>query len=289
MPNYVITTDSTVDMPREYLQKNQVPCLGLSFSMAGIHYVDDENCPLSPEQFYSLVRQGQMPVTAQANMTDFIQMVEPLLAEGKDVLHIAFSSGLSGSLNSYNLGAQDLLIKYPDRKIVVVDSLCASMGEGLLLYYALENWHKGMGLEENAQWLEDNKLHLCHWFTVDDLHHLHRGGRVSKASAILGSLMGIKPVLHVDDQGHLLLIEKVRGRMASLSAMVRHMAETAFDPKDQMVFISHGDCLEDAKKLETMVRKQLGVKRFMINTIGPVIGTHSGPGTLALFFLGSKR
>lgn len=189
----------------------------------------------------SFVR-AHRPRRCQVNTYEFIDFAEPFLAAGEDVLHIAFSSGLSGTYESCARGAEELRAKYPDRKIVVVDSLAASMGEGLLVYYADENRKAGMSLDDNAKWLEENKLHLCHWFTVDDLMHLHRGGRVSKTSAVFGSLLGIKPVLHVDDEGHLILMSKVRGRDASLKALVGKMKETALsNVRDQMVFISHGD------------------------------------------------
>ena len=188
------------------------------------------------------------------------------------------------------MAAADLREKYPDRTLIVVDSLAASMGEGLMLYYVDENRKKGLSIEENAQWLEENKLHLCHWFTVDDLMFLHRGGRVSKTSAIFGSLLGIKPVMHVDNEGHLIVMAKARGRNGSLEALVDHMEKTGGpDIKNQMIFISHGDSLEDAEKLKEMIRRRLGCEKFLINTIGAVIGSHSGPGTIALFFMGSER
>lgn len=206
---------------------------------------------------------------------------------GEDVLHLCFSSGLSGTYASCVQGAQELQEKYPARTIRVVDSLAASMGEGLLLYYAEENRKAGMSLEDNVKWLEDNRLHLCHWFTVNDLMHLHRGGRVSKASAIFGSLLGIKPVLHVDDEGHLILMSKSRGRLASIEALAAKMKEIAnADVADQMIFISHGDCKEEAEKLRDIVQRTTGAHRFLIHDIGTVIGSHSGPGTLALFFMG---
>lgn len=288
--SYRITTDSTCDMPREYYQENDIPMVGLAYQMEGKEYREGSSGELPNHEFYEQLRAGIQSSTMQVNAFEFKEFLEPLLQAGEDVLHLCFSSGLSGTYASAVQGAQDLREKYPDRTIVVVDSLAASMGEGLLLYYAVENRKAGMSLEENAKWLEDNKLHLCHWFTVDDLMHLHRGGRVSKASAIFGSLLGIKPVLHVDDEGHLILMSKSRGRQGSMEALVAKMKETATPAAaDQMVFISHGDCPEDAEKLRRMVEEATGAKRFMINSIGTVIGSHSGPGTLALFFLGSKR
>ena len=186
-------------------------------------------------------------------------------------------------------GAAELREKYPDRTILVVDSLAASMGEGLLLYYAQTHKEAGMTIQENAKWLEDNKLHLCHWFTVDDLNHLKRGGRINAATALFGTMLSIKPVLHVDDTGHLVPVSKTRGRKASLLALVDRMAESAVDPAGQTIFISHGDCEADAEFVADEVRRRFGVQDIYINYVGPVIGNHSGPGTLALFFLGSRR
>lgn len=288
--SYRITTDSTSDLPRSFLQERDIPCVGLAFQLDGQEYREDENLQLTMTEFYNALRGGKMSSTMQVNTFEFLSFVEPFLAAGEDVLHICFSSGLSGTYASVVAGAQELKEKYPERKLVVVDSLAASLGEGLLVYYADENRKKGMTLEENARWLEENKLHLCHWFTVDDLMFLHRGGRVSKTSAVLGSLLGIKPVLHVDDEGHLIMMSKARGRQASIQALVKKMKETAIgDVKEQTIFICHGDCMDDAKKLEEMVRSEMGCHTFLINYTGTVIGSHSGPGTLALFFLGSHR
>ena len=179
--------------------------------------------------------------------------------------------------------------QFPGRRVEVFDSLAAYMGEGLLVYLAAQQQKAGLTLDQLLAWLKENVLHLCHWFTVDDLNHLKRGGRVSAATALVGTMLGIKPVLHVDDEGHLIPVSKVRGRKQSLDELVRKMAETALDPAGQTVFISHGDCLADAQYVEKRVRETLGVKKFYINFIGPVIGAHSGPGTVALFFLGQHR
>lgn len=288
--SYRITTDSTCDMPREFYQENDIPVVGMAYQMEGKEYREGSDGELPIHEFYERLRAGSQSSTMQVNAFEFVEFIEPLLQAGEDVLHLCFSSGLSGTYASALQGAQELREKYPERTLVVVDSLAASMGEGLLLYYAVENRKAGMSLADNAQWLEDNRLHLCHWFTVDDLMHLHRGGRVSKASAIFGSLLGIKPVLHVDDEGHLILMSKSRGRQGSLEALVAKMKETAAPAAaEQMIFISHGDCPEDAEKLRRLAEEATGAKRFMVNSIGTVIGSHSGPGTLALFFLGTKR
>lgn len=239
--------------------------------------------------FYNKLRAGVMSTTTQVNSEEFIQVFTPVLEAGDDILYIAFSSGLSGTCQSAHLAKKELEQKFPGRRIEVFDSLCASMGEGLLVYHAATRKNNGASLDEVLAWLKENVLHLCHWFTVDDLNHLKRGGRVSTATALVGTMLGIKPVLHVDDEGHLIPVSKVRGRKQSLDALVKKMEETAIDPQDQVIFISHGDCLEDAKYVARQVREKLGVKDVKINFIGPVIGAHSGPGTVALFFLGSSR
>ena len=288
--SYRITTDSTCDMPDAFYEERGIAHVNLSLEFNGKEYKDGFNENLSAHTFYESLRNGGMASTTQVNPAEFIDFVEPFLAAGEDVLHLAFSSGLSGTYASCETAAKDLREKYPERTLVVIDSLAASMGEGLLLYYADENRKKGLSLEENARWLEDNKLHLCHWFTVNDLMFLHRGGRVSKTSAVFGSLLGIKPVMHVDNEGHLIVMSKARGRGASLEALVDHMEKTGNpDIKDQMIFISHGDCLEDVEKLKAIIRRRIGCENFMVNPVGAVIGSHSGPGTVALFFLGSER
>jgi DegV family protein with EDD domain len=215
--------------------------------------------------------------------------MEPLLQAGKDVLVLAFSSGLSTTYNSAVIAAEDLKERYPDRKVYVVDTLCASMGQGLLVYLTAQQKADGKTIEEARDFAEESKRRLCHWFTVDDLNHLKRGGRISAATALVGTMLSIKPVLHVDDEGHLISMGKARGRQASLKALVDKMEETAIDPGSQTVFISHGDCLRDAETVAAMVKERFGVQNVVISYVGPVIGSHSGPGTMALFFLGRQR
>ena len=287
--SYRITTDSTADLPQEFLNERGIAYVGLAFQIGGEEYREGPDLKMTSKEFYDQLRAGTPASTVQVNTYEFIDFAEPFLAAGEDVLHIAFSSGLSGTYESCARGAEELRAKYPERKIVVVDSLAASMGEGLLVYYADENRKAGMSLDDNAKWLEENKLHLCHWFTVDDLMHLHRGGRVSRTSAVFGSLLGIKPVLHVDDEGHLINISKARGRNASLKALVDKMEKTVTEEGKKTVFISHGDCLKDAELVADMVRERFGTEDIHINYVGPVIGAHSGPGTLALFYLGTVR
>ncbi len=285
---FILTVDSTCDMPEALLQEHDVPVISMSYTLDGETYPDSEGHSLAPKEFYDRVRAGSMPMTAQVTSEQAKDFFRPLVESGSDVLHIAFSSALSGSCASAMYAAQELS-QAGGPQIRVVDSLCASMGEGLLLHYAVQLRDEGKTLEEAVQWLEDNKLHLCHNFTVDDLKHLHRGGRVSRTSAIVGTLLGIKPVLHVDDAGRLIPLSKVRGRRAALDTLVSNMQMQVGRFVNEVVYISHGDCLADAEYVRDQVREKLGIKKFLLNPIGPVIGTHSGPGTVALFFLGEKR
>ena len=290
MGEYVILTDSSADLTAELAAELGVEVIPLSFTMEDKTYFNyPDNRDIDPADFYARLRGGAMATTAAVNVADYTEAMEPILKEGKDVLVLAFSSGLSATCHSAQIAAGELMEQYPDRKVYVVDTLCASLGQGLLVWHAAQLQKAGKSIEEVRDWTEENKLHLCHWFTVDDLHFLKRGGRVSAATAVVGSMLQIKPVLHVDDEGHLINVGKARGRGASLTALVDHMKETAIDPAEQTVFISHGDCLADAEKVAADVKARLGFKEVVINTIGPVIGAHSGPGTVALFFLGTKR
>ena len=285
---FVITTDSGSDLTGSYCEENGIICMDLSYTINGETYSNSDPRMTYP-QFYALVRKGAMPVTQQINPQQVVTAMEPILQEGKDILHLGFSSGLSGSYNSTCIAAEELREKYPDANIVTIDTLAASMGQGLLVHKAVQMKKAGASLAEIADWVEKNKLHLVHMFTVDDLNHLHRGGRVSKATALVGTALGIKPVLHVDDEGHLINIGKVRGRKASLNALVDRMMELADGWENPDVFISHGDCIEDARYVADEVRRRLGKVEITIGYVGSVIGSHSGPGTLALFFMGEHR
>ena len=288
MSDYVIVTDSSADLPASLVQELGVEVLPLSFTIQGKtyhNYPDDRE--MDPKVFYKMLRDGQMATTSAVNVAEYTNMLEPFLQAGKDVLVLAFSSGLSTTYQSSVIAVNELSEQYPDRKIYAVDTLCASLGQGLLVWHAVQEQKKGKSIEEVRDWVEENKLHLCHWFTVDDLHFLKRGGRISAATAVVGTMLSIKPVLHVDDEGHLISMGKARGRGASLTALVDHMEQTVTDV--DTVFISHGDCLTDAEKVAADVKKRFGTKDVVINNVGPVIGAHSGPGTLALFFLGTKR
>lgn len=287
MNTYAIITDTTSDLPKDYQKENDIDIIPLYYSMDNVIYGDEKD--MEPSKFYSLMRSGKMPTTMASNPERIQKCFSKHLDAGKDILYIAFSSGLSSSYNSAAMVSQNLSEDYPNQKIIVIDSKSASMGEGLLVYYAIENQKAGLNIEENAEWIENNKLHLCHQFTVNDLNHLHRGGRVSKATAIIGTMINVKPVLHVDNKGHLIPLCNVRGRKKALTTLVDNMEVSSKNYKNDIVFISHGDCLEDAKYVQTLIQERLGINDFMINYICPTVGTHSGYGTLALFYMGDKR
>ena len=284
---FTLTTDSTVDMPFSYLDENDVAFTQLKFTIDGYTYSDGDP-EMSGKVFYDLVRSGKTSVTTQVNIEEFKDFFKEALEKGKDVLHLCFSSGLSGTCNSAVIAANELSEEYPDKKIIVVDSLCASMGQGLLLDYAISLRDEGKTIEEVKDWLENNKLKLVHYFTVDDLNHLQRGGRISKLTAVFGGLLNVKPILHVDDNGKLVSVGKVRGRKQSLDELV-NMVEKLQGGPQKKVFISHGDCQDEADYVAKSVKERLDVEVVMTNCIGPVIGGHAGPGTMAIFFMGVHR
>lgn len=290
MSEYVLITDSSADLSQEMVQELGVTVLPLSFTIQGKIYRNyPDNREMDLPLFYDMLRAGELATTSAVNVAEYTQAVEPILQEGKDVLILAFSSGLSSTYQASVLAAGELREKYPDRKIYTVDTLCASLGQGLLVYLAAQEQRKGKSIEEVRDWAEETKLHLCHQFTVDDLHFLKRGGRISATTAVVGSMLQIKPVLHVDNEGHLINIGKARGRQASLKALVDKMEKTVTEEGRKTVFISHGDCRKDAVTVADMVRERFGTQDIRINYVGPVIGAHSGPGTLALFYLGTER
>lgn len=290
MSEYVLITDSSADLSQEMVQELRVTVLPLSFTIQGKTYRNyPDNREMDLPLFYDMLRAGELATTSAVNVAEYTQAVEPILQEGKDVLILAFSSGLSSTYQASVLAAGELREKYPDRKIYTVDTLCASLGQGLLVYLAAQEQRKGKSIEEVRDWAEETKLHLCHQFTVDDLHFLKRGGRISATTAVVGSMLQIKPVLHVDNEGHLINIGKARGRQASLKALVDKMEKTVTEEGRKTVFISHGDCRKDAVTVADMVRERFGTQDIRINFVGPVIGAHSGPGTLALFYLGTER
>ena len=285
--SYRIITDNCCDFPPAMYED-----LNLSVVPLTVRFQGKEVSQYSEKwlkKMFDGLRAGEEATTSAVNPQGWESAMEPVLAAGEDVLVLAFSSGLSTTYQSAVIAATELSEKYPDRKIRVIDTLCASLGQGLLVWYACQKRDAGMGFEELGDWVEANKLNLCMWFTVDDLMFLKRGGRVSAATALVGTMLQIKPVLHVDDEGHLINMAKARGRKASIEALAKKLGETGLPGENDTVFICHGDCLEDAQTLERIVKERYGVKNVFIYYVGAVIGSHSGPGTLALFFLGNQR
>lgn len=287
--SFQLMTDSSCDLPLSYYEENNIELVSLGLQMDGVLYNGEEGEPLDPKVFYERLRGGAMPTTFQVTPEQVKIHAEPYMQKGIDILAIAFSSGLSGTAHSYVVAAKELMEKYPNVKFYVVDSLAASMGEGLLLDYVLRKAESGATIEEVRDYAESLKLNIDHWFTVEDLFHLKRGGRVSAATAVVGTLLNIKPVLHVDNEGHLISMDKAVGRKKSIRALVEKMDELGnFDAEDP-VFISHGDCEADAEFLKKLIIERFGERRVFISFIGPVIGSHAGAGTLALFFKGKVR
>lgn len=290
MKDFVIITDSSCDMPQELADELGLVVMPLSVTVDGEtykNYLDERE--IASHDFYEKLRSGKMAVTAAANISDFEGGMRKVLEEGKDVLYLGFSSALSSTYSAGAAMAAELAEEFPDRKVYAFDTLCASMGQGLLIYLAAQKALEGADIDETLKYVEETRPHLAHWFTVDDLYHLKRGGRVSAATAIVGSALNIKPILHVDDEGRLINVGKVRGRKKSVQELAERMAKTAINPSEQTIFISHGDCIEDAEYLAQIIKERMNVRDVIISPVGPVIGAHSGPGTLALFFLATNR
>ena len=288
MSNYVILTDSGTDFTKEMIEELDVELLDLWVTRENEEPVPNSSLDLS--EFYAFLREKKSASTAAVNIDSFIEIMTPILEAGKDILYLGFSSGLSSTYASGKLAADELMEKYPDRKIYTVDTLAASLGQGLLVYLAAKRRLAGESIEAVRDFVENTKLNLCHWFTIDDLFFLKRGGRVSGATAVVGTMLGIKPVMHVDNEGHLINVAKARGRRASVDALFDKAKNTMIGERaNSSVFISHGDCIEDAEYLAERIKNEIGVKEVRIAYVGSVIGSHSGPGTLALFFLGSER
>ena len=288
MSDYVIYTDSSCDFSIDDIKKR-----GLDSSSLTFRFDDSEkeftNDEMSISDFYQKMRNGGIAKTAAVNAATFASGFEKILKSGKDVLYIGFSGGLSTTFNSAQIAAEELRSDYPDRKILTVDTLAASAGIALLIDLIIEKKNNGATIEEAYAFAEETKLSICHWFTVDDLVYLKRGGRVSAATALVGNMLGIKPVLHVDNDGHLINVGKVRGRKTSIIALADKYGELAVDTKNGKVYISHSDCIKDAEELAGIIETKYGAKTELITNVGPVIGAHSGPGTLALFFVGRER
>lgn len=290
MARYRIVTDSSCDLTQEMADEMNMKITPLAVRFRGKEYRNYlDGRELDVKEFYQGLRDGEPTSTTAANPELWKQIIEPALKDGEDVLVLAFSSGLSATCTTACLAADELREQYPERKIYVVDTLCASLGQGMLCWLVNRKKEEGATLEEARDYAENTKLHLAHWFTVDDLFFLKRGGRISGATAVMGTMLQIKPVLHVDDAGKLISVGKARGRKASIQAMAAKVGEDAIEPEKQVMFICHGDCLEDAEYLAKLVQEQYHVPEIHINHVGPVIGSHSGPGTLAVFFLAQHR
>ena len=287
MNEYIILTDSSADLDVEMARENGIEILDLMVVVEG--EAPKRNRDVDVKEFYNFLREKKGATTAALNIDDFTKAMEPIVESGKDILYLGFSSGLSGTYAAGKLAAEELSEKYPDKRIYTVDTLCASLGQGLLVYLAAMKKKAGATIEEVRDYVESTKLHLCHWFTVDDLFFLKRGGRVSAATAVLGTMLSIKPVMHVDNAGKLINVEKARGRRDSVNRLFDKCKSSSIDIAEQTVFICHGDCIEDAEYLSDRLKNELGVKEVYIGYTGPVIGAHSGPGTLALFFIGTER
>ncbi len=286
---FAIVTDSSCDMPKSFYEEHGVEVVNLGFTMNNVNYEGESGEKIEEKEFYRLLREGSMPTTYQVTAEIAKPHIEKFLSDGKDVLVLTFSSGLSGTAGSFIVAGRELSKAYPKRKICVVDTLCASMGEGLLLYYAVNKADEGASLEETREYVEDLKLHICHHFTVDNLFHLKRGGRVSTATAIVGSMLKIKPIMHVDNEGKLIAIGKAMGRKKSLSMLVENLFASADMDEDDPIFISHGDCMEDVEYVKRLILEKRPTANIVVYYVGAVIGAHSGAGTVALFNKGHQR
>ena len=284
---YRIVTDTGCDFPQEMYKEKNLVVVPLTVNYRGQEYTEYTETWL--QEMYAGLRAGENATTSAVNPQGWGSAIKPILEAGEDALVLTFSSGLSTTYQSAVIAAQELMEAFPERKVNVVDTRCASLGQGLFVHYACCKRDQGMDLDQLTAWCEENKLHLCHWFTVDDLMYLKRGGRVSAATALVGTMLQIKPVLHVDNEGHLINKAKVRGRRASIDALVKKMQETALPGENDLAYICHGDCAADAQYLEKQLKEKCGVKEVFYYYTGAVSGSHSGPGTLALFFLGEQR
>ncbi len=289
MSHFTILTDSCCDLPVQLVKELNISVLPLTFTLRGMSYSNHaDNREMAPQDFYEFLRKGEMATTSGVNVGQYQEAMEAILKRGRDVLVLSFSSALSTSYQSAVIAAQELSDQYPQQKIAVVDTLCASMGQGLLVYLAAQQKKQGASLEEVQAWVEEHRLHVCHQFTVDELGFLKRGGRISTATAVVGTMLSVKPLLHVDDQGKLVSIGKARGRNAALKSLLSQLESTAQEGIDT-IFISHGDCLEEIAPLITSIQGRFPNAKVVTGFIGPVIGAHAGPGTVAVFYLGNQR
>lgn len=290
MRDYIIVTDATSDIPNEMANELNVKVVPMSFSLGEKnynHYPDYRE--LDIKTFYDKQRAGQTSLTTQINVAVYLDFFEEIIKSDKDVLYISFSSALSSTYQSSVLATKELNEKYPDFKIITIDSKAATLGETLLVKLAAQKKSEGMNIEDLSKWVADNHLKVCHYFTVDDLNHLKRGGRMTAMTAFIGTALDIKPILHVNDEGKLIPLDKVRGRKKALKVLFNYLAELSENLEEQTIFIGHGDCIEDARYLESLIKEAYKVKEVIIHPIGPIIGSHTGPGAITLFFLGKHR
>ena len=285
----IIFTDSCCDLPINFVKENNIEVMELRVNLKGEDIPDDLGESINYKDFYKLIRNGEMPTTSQVNVGEFQERFQKYVNEGYSIIYIGFSSALSGCVNSARLAMENIKLDNENADITIIDSKSASMGLGLLVYYASKMLKEGKSKDEIVNWIEENKLRVNHWFTVDDLNHLKRGGRVSSSVAIVGTMLSIKPIMHVDDEGRLTPVSKVKGRKKSIKVLQEKIVEKIVNPEEQVIFISHGDCLEEAEHLKELITSVIKVKDVIINNVGPVIGSHSGPGTMALFFIGNSR
>ncbi len=290
MKDYIIMTDSSCDLPAQLAEElgvMSIPLMVLLDGKAYRNYLDERE--ITCKEFYGALREGKQGTTSAVNVDEFLTAFEEPLKQGKDLIYLGFSSGLSATYHASTIAAMELRMTYPERTLLTVDTLCASMGQGLLVYLAAMKKREGASIEELRDYVEETKMKVSHWVTVDDLNHLKRGGRISAASALLGSTLNIKPIIHVNNSGSLVSVDKVRGRKNALKKLLQEMQKLGTNLEEQTIFLSHSDALEDAKILEDMIRNTCDVKDIIVGYIGPVIGAHTGAGTVALFFLGTSR
>ncbi|OJU18610.1 MAG: fatty acid-binding protein DegV, partial [Clostridiales bacterium 43-6] len=283
MREYAIITDSNCELTPDYIEKHNLVVIPMPFEIDGKGYLNyPDYRDLTPHDFYDMLRGGKTASTSQLNSAIFIDFFEEELKNGRDVIYIGFSGGLSGTYYQSTLAAEEMREKYPDAKIYTIDTLGASLGQGLLVLNAAVKRSEGISIDAVFHWVEETRYKVCHWFTVDDLNHLKRGGRISPAAALVGTMLGIKPILNINDEGKLIPITKVRGRQKAIEALVEEFAKAAVNPEEQIIYISHADSIEDAEKVRDLIKAKYPVKDFVMTTVGPVIGSHSGPGTLAV-------
>lgn len=290
MRDYVIMTDSCCDLTDQMARELELEVLPLTMHMDGQDYPNDlAGTAISNQEFYKRIRAGKLATTSAVNVGQFQDAMRRVLESGRDIVCVCFSSALSTTYQSAVIAAEDLRAEFPEAEIHVVDSLSASLGQGLLLYLAVEQKRKGLTAAELAKWVEDNRLTVCHWFTVDDLNFLKRGGRVSATTALLGTMLSIKPIMHTSDEGKLVPVSKARGRKAAIAALLDKIEALGIHPERQTMFICHADCEEDAKAVAQTIQARFGTPTVHINYIGPVIGSHTGPNTMGIFFVGTQR